>query len=291
MPDPLPIARNADAELSPAAGARQPPRAHHRRHRHRQDRHAAGDGRALQRHRRAGLHGRREGRSCRHQPGRARVADKLAERLKLLGVDAPRVRRRARSCSGTCSASRAIRCARRSPTWARCCSRGILDLNETQEGVLALVFKVADDNGLLLLDLKDLRAMLQYVGDNAQQFQTNYGNVSAASIGAIQRGLLALEQQGAEKFFGEPMLNVDDLLQTGRRARGVVNILAADKLMQRAEALLDVAAVAAVRALRAAARGRRPATSRSSCSSSTRRTCCSPTRRRRCSTRSSRSCG
>ncbi len=107
----------------------------------------------------------------------------------------------------------------------------VLDLNETQEGVLTLVFKVADDNGLLLLDLKDLRAALQYVGDNAQQFQTNYGNVSAASIGAIQRGLLALEQQGAEKFIGEPMLNIDDLLQTGPGARGVVNILAADKLM------------------------------------------------------------
>jgi len=107
----------------------------------------------------------------------------------------------------------------------------ILELNDTQEGVLALVFKVADDNGLLLLDLKDLRAMLQYVGDNAQQFQTNYGNVSAASIGAIQRGLLALEQQGAEKFIGEPMLNIDDLLQTGAGGKGVMNVLAADKLM------------------------------------------------------------
>src|SRR5881394_474614 len=106
----------------------------------------------------------------------------------------------------------------------------VLNLNDTQAGVLALVFKVADDGGLLLLDLKDLRAMLQYVGDNAQQFQTNYGNVSAASIGAIQRGLLALEQQGAEKFIGEPMLNVDDLLQTSG-GKGVVNILAADKLM------------------------------------------------------------
>src|SRR5512143_4239622 len=107
----------------------------------------------------------------------------------------------------------------------------ILDLNDTQEGVLSLVFKVADDNGLLLLDLKDLRAMLQYVGDNAQQFQTNYGNVSAASIGAIQRGLLALEQQGAAKFIGEPMLDVDDLLQTAG-GKGVVNVLAAEKLFQ-----------------------------------------------------------
>ena len=107
----------------------------------------------------------------------------------------------------------------------------ILELNETQAGVLALVFKVADDNGLLLLDLKDLRAMLQHVGDNAAKFQTDYGNVSAASIGAIQRGLLALEQQGAAKFVGEPMLNIDDLLQTAG-GKGVVNVLAAEKLFQ-----------------------------------------------------------
>ena len=107
----------------------------------------------------------------------------------------------------------------------------ILNLNETQEGVLTLAFKIADDNGLLLLDLKDLRALLQHVGDNAAQFQTNYGNVSAASIGAIQRGLLALEQQGADKFLGEPMLDVDDLLQTVD-GKGVINILAADRLMQ-----------------------------------------------------------
>jgi DNA helicase HerA-like ATPase len=107
----------------------------------------------------------------------------------------------------------------------------ILDLNETQAGVLALAFKVADDGGLLLLDLKDLRAVLQHVGDNAAKFQTDYGNVSAASIGAIQRGLLALEQQGAAKFIGEPMLNVDDLLQT-QGGKGVVNVLAAEKLFQ-----------------------------------------------------------
>jgi DNA helicase HerA-like ATPase len=107
----------------------------------------------------------------------------------------------------------------------------LLNLNETQEGVLALVFKVADDNGLLLLDLKDLRAIVQYVGDNAAQFKTQYGNVSSASIGAIQRGLLQIEEQGGGKFFGEPMLNIDDLLQTDSSGRGVVNILAADKLM------------------------------------------------------------
>ena len=106
----------------------------------------------------------------------------------------------------------------------------MLDLNETQLGVLNLVFKVADDNGLLLLDLKDLRAMLTYVGDNAKQFTTEYGNVSAASIGAIQRGLLQIESQGGDQFFGEPMLDINDLLQTVG-SRGVINILAADKLM------------------------------------------------------------
>jgi DNA helicase HerA-like ATPase len=106
----------------------------------------------------------------------------------------------------------------------------MLGLNETQEGVLGLVFKVADDQGLLLLDLKDLRAMLQHVGDNAAQFKTAYGNVSTASIGAIQRGLLALEGQGAAQFFGEPMLDIGDLMQT-REGKGVVNILAAGELM------------------------------------------------------------
>lgn len=107
----------------------------------------------------------------------------------------------------------------------------MLDLNETQTGVLNLVFKVADDNGLLLLDLKDLRAMLAFVGENAREFTTEYGNVSAASIGAIQRGLLALESQGGEKIFGEPMLNIEDLMQS-LRGKGVINILSADRLMQ-----------------------------------------------------------
>lgn len=106
----------------------------------------------------------------------------------------------------------------------------LLNLNETQEGVLALVFKIADDNGLLLLDLKDLRALLQFVGDNAAEFKTQYGNVSSASIGAIQRGLLQIEQQGGDKFFGEPMLNIEDLMQT-IDGKGVINILTADKLL------------------------------------------------------------
>jgi hypothetical protein len=107
----------------------------------------------------------------------------------------------------------------------------LLDLNDTQEGVLNMVFKIADDNGLLLLDLKDLRAMLQHVADNAAGYKTQYGNVAAASAGAIQRNLLALESQGADKFFGEPALDLEDLIQT-QNGRGVVNILAAEKLMQ-----------------------------------------------------------
>ncbi len=106
----------------------------------------------------------------------------------------------------------------------------LLNLNDTQSGVLQLVFKIADDNGLLLLDLKDLRAMVQHVGENARSFTTEYGNVSAASIGAIQRGLLTLEQQGGEHFFGEPQLDLSDLMQTDSRGRGVINLLSAEKL-------------------------------------------------------------
>nr|WP_314627226.1 DUF853 domain-containing protein [uncultured Noviherbaspirillum sp.] len=107
----------------------------------------------------------------------------------------------------------------------------MLNLNEVQEGVLQLVFKIADDNGLLLLDLKDLRAMLRHVGENAASFQSEYGNVSAASVGAIQRGLVAIEEQGGDQFFGEPMLNIEDLMQTDGNGHGVINILAADKLL------------------------------------------------------------
>jgi DNA helicase HerA-like ATPase len=109
----------------------------------------------------------------------------------------------------------------------------LLNLNDTQAGVLQLVFKIADDDGLLLLDLKDLRAMVQFAGENAKSFTTEYGNISPASIGAIQRGLLVLEQQGGDRFFGEPMLDINDLMQTDgtQDGKGVVNILAADKLM------------------------------------------------------------
>ncbi len=107
----------------------------------------------------------------------------------------------------------------------------MLGLNETQEGVLHLVFKIADEQGMLLLDAKDLRAMLQYVGDHAKQFTTEFGNISAASVGSIQRGLMVLDQQGADQFFGEPMLNIDDLMQTDAQGRGIINVLSADRLL------------------------------------------------------------
>jgi DNA helicase HerA-like ATPase len=108
----------------------------------------------------------------------------------------------------------------------------LLDLNETQSGVLSLVFKIADDNGLLLIDLKDLRSMLQYAGDNAAQFRTAYGNIAPVTIGSIQRNLLTLEEQGGENMFAEPALNLFDLFKTDSNGRGVINILAADRLMQ-----------------------------------------------------------
>jgi len=106
----------------------------------------------------------------------------------------------------------------------------LMDLNETQTGVLNIVFRIADDNGLLLIDLKDLRAMLNFVGQNAAEFTTKYGNVTSASVGAIQRALLELENQGADKFFGEPDFDIYDLLQC-EGGKGIMNVLAADKLM------------------------------------------------------------
>jgi DNA helicase HerA-like ATPase len=108
----------------------------------------------------------------------------------------------------------------------------LLDLNDTQEGVINIVFKVADDQGLLLLDLKDLRAALAHVAENAAEFKTKYGNISSASVGAIQRQLLVLETQGGDKFFGEPALDISDFMRTDRDGRGVINILAAEKLMR-----------------------------------------------------------
>lgn len=160
----------------------------------------------------------------------AQMSPKLAERLEKLGLPEPRFG----ACPVTCWD---VFGKQGHPVRATVSDMGplllarLLNLNDTQEGVLSICFQVADDHGLLLLDLKDLRAMLQFVGDNSAQLKTQYGNVSAASVGAIQRGLLQLEQQGAEAFFGEPMLNIADLMQTVD-GQGVVNILAADQLMQ-----------------------------------------------------------
>ena len=158
-----------------------------------------------------------------------RIGDKLAALLKERGIDAPEPL----ACPATLWD---VFGEQGHPVRATVSDMGplllarMLSLNETQAGVLNLVFKVADDNGLLLLDLKDLRAMLQHVGDNAGAFTTEYGNVSAASIGAIQRGLLQIEEQGGDRFFGEPMLDIADFMQTVS-GKGVVNVLSADKLM------------------------------------------------------------
>ncbi|MCZ7655269.1 MAG: DUF853 domain-containing protein [Rhodocyclaceae bacterium] len=134
----------------------------------------------------------------------------------------------------------------------------LLNLNDTQAGVLQIVFRIADDAGLLLLDLKDLRAMVQYVGENAKQFTTEYGNVSAASVGAIQRALLQIEEQGGASFFGEPMLDIADLMQTDERGPWRRQHPCCRPAAQRAAPVLDLPAVAAVGALRAVARGGRP---------------------------------
>jgi DNA helicase HerA-like ATPase len=161
------------------------------------------------------------------QPGGGNA--KVDARLKQLGLDAPEWR----GCPVTLWD---VYGERGHPVRATISDMGplllarMLDLNDIQTGVLNIVFRIADESGLLLLDLKDLRAMCQYVGENASQFTTSYGNISPASVGAIQRGLLAIEDQGGKLFFGEPMLNIDDLMQT-ERGRGVVNILAAEKLL------------------------------------------------------------
>lgn len=162
-----------------------------------------------------------------------KIGDKMAAILKERGIDTPA----SLACPATLwDVYASEKAAQGHPVRATVSDMGplllarMLALNEIQQGVLQLVFKIADDNGLLLLDLKDLRAMLQYVGDNAGQFTTEYGNVSAASIGAIQRGILQIDEQGGDRFFGEPMLNIADFMQTVD-GKGVINILAADQLM------------------------------------------------------------
>ena len=167
----------------------------------------------------------------------------------------------------------------------------LMNLNDTQEGVLNIAFRIADDEGLLLLDLKDLQALLEDLAARADDLTTKYGNIAKASIGSIQRSLLVLEQQGAAHFFGEPALKIADLMRTTRDGRGYISVLAADKLMQIAAPLRDLPAVAAVGAVRGAARSRRP---RQAEARVLLRRGASPlhaTRPRRCSRRSSRWCG
>jgi uncharacterized protein len=159
------------------------------------------------------------------------LSPKLAERLKTTGVEAP-------AFAANPVVFWDVFGKRGFPVRATISDLGplllgrLFGLNATQQGVLAILFKVADDNGLPLLDIKDLRAMLQFVGEHAAEFTTAYGNVSVASVGAIQRALLEVEQQGAASFFGEPMLDVDDLLQTDAQGRGMVSVLVADELIR-----------------------------------------------------------
>ena len=163
------------------------------------------------------------------QPGEAKP--KLLERAKRVGMEDFR----ARSCP---TVLWDLFGAQGHPVRATVSDMGplllarLLDLNDIQEGVLNIAFKLADDEGLMLLDLNDLRSLLAYLGDNAKELKSTYGNLSGASIGAIQRSLLTLEQQGAAHFFGEPALNLDDLMHRDASGHGIVNILAADKLMQ-----------------------------------------------------------
>ena len=175
----------------------------------------------------------------------------------MLGLDGPHAARRPRRLLGRLRRAGPPGARHRLARWARSCSARILNLNETQSGVLAAVFKIADDNGLLLLDLKDLRALLQHAGDNAAQFRTQYGNISTASIGAIQRGLLTLESQGGEKFFGEPVAR-DRGPHADRGRPGCRQHPRRRQAPRQPARLRDHAAVAPVGALRAAARGGRP---------------------------------
>ena len=122
----------------------------------------------------------------------------------------------------------------------------LMGLSEAQEGALNIAFKLADAEGLALLDLKDLRALLKDLAERGREITTEYGNVAATTIGAIQRHLVVIEEQGGDKFFGEPALDIKDFMRTTRDGRGYVNILAADKLMESPAALCDVPALAAV---------------------------------------------
>jgi uncharacterized protein len=164
----------------------------------------------------------------------------------------------------------------------------LLNLNEVQSGVLTMAFRIADDQGLLLLDMKDLRSMLKFIADNREQFQ-DYGNISAASVGAIQRGLLRLEEEGGDAFFGEPALDIADLLQTDENGKGVVNILASDQLIIRRASIRRSSCGSSPSSSSASPKWAIPR-NRSSSSSSTKRTCFSTMPSPCSSKRSNRSC-
>ena len=220
MAEPLLLAKHDEHRVLPAAGAGQPPRPDHRRHRHRQDRDAADARRELQPASACRCSWPTSRATCPASARPAASAPSWPRVLKERGIDAPASAGLPGRRSGTCSASRATRCAPRSPTWARCCWRACSTSTRRRQGVLQLVFKIADDNGLLLLDLKDLRAMLQHVGDNARAVhdrvrQRQRRQRSARSSAACCRS----SSQGGDKFFGEPMLNIADFMQTdGRQA-------------------------------------------------------------------------
>ena len=133
----------------------------------------------------------------------------------------------------------------------------LMGLSDAQEGALNIAFKIADEEGLALLDLKDLRALLTDLADRGKEMRTEYGNVNATTIGSIQRRLVVIEEQGGDKFFGEPALDIKDLMRTTRDGRGYMNILAADKLMSVAAALCDLPALASFGTVRGPARSRR----------------------------------
>jgi uncharacterized protein len=166
----------------------------------------------------------------------------------------------------------------------------LLNLNDTQEGVLNIAFRIADEQGLLLLDLKDLRAILTHISENAAQLTIQYGNIAPQTVGSIQRQLLVLENQKGEMFFGEPALDISDLMRKDSEGRGIVNILAADKLMANPR-LYATFLLWLLSELFEELPEVGTSTSRSWCSSSMRRTCFSMRRRRCCWRRSRRSCG
>ena len=272
--------------------ARQPPRADRRRDRHRQDRHAAGDRRGAVRRRRPDLRRRREGRHRRSR--HARCGDRQAPR----GLRRPRRRDRLyrtgptkaiRSSSGTCSASRAIPSAPPSAKWGRCCSSRLMNLNEVQEGVLTIAFHVADKEGLMLLDLDDLQAMLVHIGERADELTLEYGNVSKTERRRDPALAAPASRPGRRPFLRRAGARPRGFPEARRGRQGHRQHPRRRQADGEPAALLDLPAVAARPNCSSCFPRSATPTSPSSPSSSTRRICCSRMRRRRCRKRSSRS--